>query len=54
MKKNLTWFATLLLLTVFSLPPIALAEDPDPDCAANPNACQPPVPQSPLPHLPGN
>lgn len=53
MKKNLTWFATLLLLTLFALPPAVLADDPTPDCTANPQDC-PSSPLSPLPHLPGN
>lgn len=53
MKKNLTWFATLLLLTLFALPPAVLADGPTPNCTSNPQSCQPPIPLSPTPH-PGN
>jgi len=51
-KKNLIWFAALLFLTAFSLPPVALADDPTPDCSTNPASCQPPTPLMPVPHLP--
>lgn len=54
MKKNLIWLAAWLFLTAFSLPPIALADGPTPDCNTNPNSCQPPVPQFGVPHVPGN
>jgi hypothetical protein len=49
-KKNLTWLGTLLLLTVFTLPPTLLADNPDPNCTASPQSCQPPIPLSPVPH----
>ena len=54
MKKNLTCFATLLLLTLFALPPTVLADGPAPNCTANPQQCTPPIPLSPIPHPLGN
>lgn len=55
MKKNLTWFAALLLLSLFTLPATMLADGPTPNCQSNPQSCQPPdLPQLPVPHLPGN
>ena len=54
MKRNLTWFATLLLLTLFTFPPAVLADGPTPDCTTHPQDCPPPIPLSPLPHPPGN
>jgi hypothetical protein len=50
-KKNLIWFAAFLCLTVFSLPPAALADDPDPNCDLDPDSCQPGVVLvAPMPH----
>lgn len=53
MKKNLPWFATLLLLSLLALPPTMLADNPSPDCTANPQSCQPPIPLLPVPHPQG-
>jgi len=51
-KKKLSWFVTLLLLTLFALPPAMLADGPTSDCTTNPQDCPPPLPLSPVPHLP--
>lgn len=53
MKKHLTWFAILLLLSLFALPANMLADDPTPNCQSNPQSCQPPIPLSPVPHPQG-
>lgn len=47
--KKLILLLTLLSLGALPFSPVASAEDPNPDCSANPSLCQPPIAILPSP-----